>query len=253
VNRVTDNDRVGTPEIRETRLRQPSRATVTWVALIAVVALIALVGFGALIVHDRFAGPAPGTTCEPPSKTPIIDHEHGFTICLPGHWRELRAGDPGWAVIYDEPNSQPEQDVADGTITHFAVPLSPRDADTAVNLAIYVRPNESRASNTEIGEHYAQQIRDRGDTRVAYSLVTLPVGEVVEVTATVKNDISDVPSLDWLDGFVIPTPESLYYVLFRCSIEWGGTYDGQFEGIVRSFGLLPVPASSVGQSGNGTG
>ena len=223
----------------ETRPRQPSGARGTWIAFLATVALVALVGFGIFEVGDWLEGAAPGTTCEPPKRTPIVDQEYGFAICLPGHWRELREGDPGWAVIYDEPNTQPEQDVADGTITHFAVPLSPRDADTAVNVVIYVFANESPASNAEIGENYAQQIRDRGDTDVAFALITLPVGEVVELTATVTNDFADPPSLDWLDGFVIPTPEYLYYVLFRCSIEFRGTYDGQFESIVRSFALQP--------------
>ena len=51
--------------------------------------------------------------------------------------------------------------------------------------------------------------------------------------------MSDVPTLDWLDGFVVRTPGSLIYVLFRCSIEYRGTYEGQFESIARTFTFLP--------------
>lgn len=184
-------------------------------------------------------GPAPSAACEPPEKTPIVDPARGFSLCLPGSWRDLRPGDPGWAVIYDEPDSQPEQDVAAGLLPHFAVPLEPRDADTAVNLAIYVHPNDGASSTAAVGESYAQVIRDRGDTVVSTSTIKLPVGEAFELSATVTNDISDIPFTDSLDAFVVVTPETLYYVLFRCSIESRAAYEGPFEAIASTFTLLP--------------
>lgn len=75
--------------------------------------------------------PSPGGPCESPIFTPVVDDEHGFSICLPGHWRDLRAGDPAWVEIYDEQLSETEQRVESGNIARFAVPLHPRDPDTA--------------------------------------------------------------------------------------------------------------------------
>ncbi len=192
--------------------------------------VVAVVGCGS---------PAPSAACEPPGNTPLVDAARGFSICLPGPWRDLRPGDAGWAVIYDEANSQPEQDVASGALPHFAVPLEPRDLDTTVNLAIYVQPNEGAESTKEVGDRYAQVVGDRGDTVIAVSMVMLPVGEVAELIATVANERSDVSLLVSLDAFVVVTPETRYYLLFRCSIESRAAYEGQFESIASTFTLLP--------------
>jgi hypothetical protein len=119
------------------------------------------------------------------------------------------------------------------------VPLEPRDADTAVNLAIYTHPNDEASAIAEVGDRYAQTIRDRGDTVISVSTVLLPIGESVELTATVPNDISDIPSLDALDAFVVVTPETRYYLLFRCSVEFRAGYEQQFKAIASTFTLLP--------------
>src|SRR5687768_13605386 len=104
--------------------------------------------------------PSPGGPCESPTFTPVVDAEHGFSMCLPGHWRDLRAGDPAWVEIYDEQRSEIEQRVESGNITRFAAPLRPRDSDTAVHLAIYARGNANGMSSAEAGEAYMDVARD---------------------------------------------------------------------------------------------
>jgi hypothetical protein len=53
-------------------------------------------------------------------------------------------------------------------------------------------------------------------TDLALSTITLPVGEVAKLTGHIPNDISDVPGTDSFDAFVLGTPETAYYVVFRC-------------------------------------
>lgn len=188
--------------------------------------------------------PSGSGACVAPESTPIVDEVNGFSICLPGHWRELLPGDPGWVEIYDEPNGAVEQEVAIGQITHFAVPLRPRDVDLVVNLTIYVRPNDTSRSTADAGAAYLEVARRGGGTELAVSMVDLPAGEAAEVTGFYPNDVSDIPSTDWIDAFVITTADLSYYVLFSCDRESKGTYEDAFQRYASTFTLLPRPSRS---------
>ena len=158
--------------------------------------------------------PSHAGSCEPPGWTPVVDEAHGYSICLPGHWRDLRAGDPGFVEIYDEPNSVTEVRVASGNITRFAVPLVPRDADLVVNLTVYVTDNHAARTSAEAGAAYVEAARGDGATELVLSAVTLPVGEATEMTGLAPNDMTEVETTDWVDAFVIATPDAIYYLLF---------------------------------------
>jgi hypothetical protein len=77
------------------------------------------------------------------------------------------------------------------------------------------------------------------------STITLPVGEVAKLTGHIPNDISDVPRTDSFDAFVPGTPETVYYVVFRCDRESRATYEEQFQQIAATFTLLPSAASAT--------
>ncbi len=215
--------------------RIPSRVVP---ALVAVLGL-AFLAVGAYLGAERRLG-----ACAPPSGMPMVDEAFGFSLCLPGHWRDLRAGDPGWAFVYEGEETQFERDVAGGVLNHFAVPLDPPDADGAVHLAVYAGPTDPAFTIGQLAEDYAGQLRERGDTDATWSMVDLPVGEVAELTASTLNEISDVPQLDWLDAFIVVTPGSTYYLLFKSSLESRTTYERQFEQIAATFRLLPATGAS---------
>ena len=183
--------------------------------------------------------PSPGGACESPTFTPVVDEEHGFSICLPGHWRDLRAGDPAWVEIYGEELSETEQRVESGTITRFAVPLRPRDADTAVNLTIYARGNANGVSSAEAGDAYMDVGREADATGMELGMVGLPVGDVAEVTGTIPNTISDVPSVDFFDAFVVAVPDASFYLVFRCTLTSRGAFEEQFQQLASTFKLVP--------------
>jgi hypothetical protein len=197
-------------------------------------------------------GPSPDAACEPPQRTPVVDEEHGFSICLAGNWRDLRPGDPAWVEIYGEAMAETEQRVASGTMARFAVPLRPRDADTAANMAVYVRDNVQGQSTAEAGEGYLETARGADATDLAVALIDLPVGEVAELSGTIPNDISDVPSIDWLNAFVIATPEQVFYVLFRCDRGSKAVYEDRFQGFAATFKLTTGASSSPPASGAGS-
>jgi hypothetical protein len=211
--------------------------------------LVAVVGIAFLAVGAYLGAARRGGACVMPAGMPLVDEAFAFSLCLPGHWRDLQAGDPGWALVYEGRATQFERDVAGGVLDHFAVPLDPPDPDGAVHLAIYVSPARTSATIGQIAEDYARQIRERGDTDAAWSLLTLPVGEVAELTASTLNDISDVPQLDWLNAFIVVTPDSIYYLLFKSSLESRATYERQFESITATFRLLPRPSPNPLPSG----
>ena len=199
------------------------------------------------VVAAACTGPTqslPGA-CAAPQSTPIVDEVNGFSICLPGHWRELLPGDPAWVEIYGESNGEVEQEVASGDITHFAVPLRPRDVDLVVNLTIYVRPNVPPRSTADVGAAYLEVARQGGGSELAVSMVDLPVGEAAEVTGFYPNDISEIPSTDWIDAFVFATPDLSYYVLFSCDRDSKGTYEEAFQRHASTFTLLPRPSPSA--------
>ena len=147
-------------------------------------------------------------------------------------------------MIYEGAETPFERDVANGVLDHFMVPLEPPDADSAVHLAIYVLPKPTGTTIGLITEDYARQLRERGDGDVAWSMTSLPIGEVAELTSSTLNDISDPPQLDWLDAFIVVTPDSAFYLLFKCSLESRATYERQFQQIAATFRLQPGPDAS---------
>ncbi len=97
----------------------------------------------------------PAQACTTSSEgTAITDPANGFALCLPPNWRDLAPGDEGWVVVHGKHDLSTEQEVASGTIQHFAVPLEPREADVAVNLAVYVRELPAGTTVQTLGDEY---------------------------------------------------------------------------------------------------
>ncbi len=121
-----------------------------------VVLILAAVTVGGCSLFGRaWLGSGPKETSAPPSPNAAMDSASpgasrnggaeliddaasGFTLLLPPGWISLRAGDKGWVTVYGNHGTPLEQQVADGTIQAYALPLPPSADDKALNLAVYV-------------------------------------------------------------------------------------------------------------------
>src|SRR6266511_2913823 len=108
-----------------------------------VVLILAAVTVGGCSLFDRaWLGSGPKETSAPPSPNAAMDSASpgasrnggaeliddaasGFTLLLPPGWISLRAGDKGWVTVYGNHGTPLEQQVADGTIQAYALPLPP--------------------------------------------------------------------------------------------------------------------------------
>lgn len=176
--------------------------------------------------------PPASSSCAAPTGT-LLQDPVGLSICLPGNWRDLRPGDDGWVTIFGKHDLQTERDVANGVIDHFALPLAPRDKDTAVNLAIYLR---SRHNDTrDLAAAAAASLdaaRTHGGTDIETSNEQFPAGPAVEISATMPR--TGETREDWLDEFVLASPTEWFYFDFRCILASRPTYEPAFQDIVST-------------------
>jgi hypothetical protein len=176
--------------------------------------------------------------CQEPMGTLVVDEQYGFSICLPQNWRDMRAGDPAWVELYDEPNSEVEQNVANGSLVRFVVPLRPLDADRVVNLAAYTEEHALDWSVDEYAADYLRQLGETGAAGLVSEVVDLPAGRAVELTGTAPNNQSDPPGTDFVDAFVIATPETVFYLVFSSDRSSRSTYEDRFQEYASTFALL---------------
>jgi hypothetical protein len=113
---------------------------------------------------NRDPSPSPSAAAATPAPAEsgtagtIDDAASGFSVQLPAGWRLLEAGDDGWVSVYGSHDSDPERDVANGTIQDYAVPL-PQVEDRALNLAVYVRPVPAGTTLDRLADGYESTLR----------------------------------------------------------------------------------------------
>jgi hypothetical protein len=169
----------------------------------------------------------------------LADNDNAVELCLPPNWRDMAAGDPAWAVVYDQPNTRVERDVADGTIQHFAVPLQPRDEDAAVNLAIYVRDLPAGTTTAVLGDQYEATLADVPNIgTIERADVTLPSGPAVRITATRAHPDQPDRTLEHLVSFSQAHGDRAYTFVFVSSDNTSEQYTPVFDAVARSVRYL---------------
>jgi hypothetical protein len=181
----------------------------------------------------------PAQACATASEgTAITDPANGFALCLPPNWRDLAPGDEGWVTLYGEPDQSVEQDVAGGIIQHFAVPLEPRDADVAVNLAVYVRTLPAGTTVQMLGDQYEATLTKMGAAVLVREDVTIPAGSAVRITAGRHRGPAAGTYVDRLVAYTLAHGNRSYHFVFASNDQTGDDYAPVFESIARSIRFL---------------
>ena len=164
----------------------------------------------------------------------ISDPANGFALCLPPNWRDLTPGGPGWVAVYGEANQSVEQDVAGGIIQHFALPLEPRDADVAVNLAVYVRELPAGTTVEMLGDQYVATLTKMEAGVRLREDVNVPAGSAVRITAGRHRGPAAGTYVDRLVAYTLAHGDRSYHFVFASNDQTGDDYAPVFESIARS-------------------
>jgi hypothetical protein len=177
--------------------------------------------------------PLPQACASPDQGYALVDEARGFELCLPPNWRDLEPGDRGWVTVYGGHDLTVETQVQDGTIQHFAVPLEPRDADFAVNLAVYVRDVDPRVTLDEVATAYAGTL-ERADIEVTdRQNVTLPSGPAVRISS-VRPPSTISTTVDRALAYVLIHGNRTFHLLYVSRDATGDQYEPVFDASARS-------------------
>lgn len=169
-----------------------------------------------------FSNDPPAQACATASEgTAITDPANGFALCLPSNWRDLAPGDPGWVAVYGEADQSVEQDVAGGTIQHFAVPLEPREADEAVNLAVYVRALPAGTTVQMLGDQYEATLTKLEMGVLLREDVQIPAGSAVRITAGRHRGPAAGTYVDRLVAYTLAHGDRSYHFVFASNDQTG--------------------------------
>jgi hypothetical protein len=163
----------------------------------------------------------------------LTDEDRGFELCLPPNWRELEPGDPGWVTVYGGHDLTVEEMVRGGIIQHFALPLEPRDADTAVNLAVYVRTADPGVTLDDVATSYEGTLNGANITVTDRQSVLLPAGQAVRIeTVRPPSEISN--TVDRAVAYVLVHGDRTFHLLYVSTEERGDQYESVFDASIRS-------------------
>jgi hypothetical protein len=176
--------------------------------------------------------------CVADSGQPLLDLHDGFWLCMPGSWRDLRPGNPSWVEVFGTADSDVEQQVASGSIDHFAMPLEPRDADPTVNLTIYVTPVPVGADVVTVSRVYMDSAAQQGAHDETWTRVPLASGASVEVTG-IRDHTAGAEATDWFDAYVIVKGSTAYHFVFISLDQSRDTFTPIFREIAESIGFPP--------------
>jgi hypothetical protein len=192
----------------------------------------------AFATSSACGGDQPTTlTCTTPTEgLEVLDEQSGLRLCLPPNWRRLHAGDPGWLTIYDEAGSQVEQNVRDGSLRIFAVPLEPREADKLLNFSVYVHSEAGRTLE-ELGRSYHEGVlkTDPTVTDIVSDALSLPVGPAIRVAGTRTRAANHE---DRFAAYVILHGNQAFYVVYVSSAREADRYDDVFLRSANSIEFL---------------
>lgn len=201
-----------------------------------------VVAFGVVVsACGILSNDPPAQACSTASEgTAITDKVYGFALCLPSNWRDLAPGDEGWVVIHGKHDLSTEQNVAGGTIQHFAVPLEPREADRAVNLAVYVRYVPADTTVQMLGDQYEATLTKLDMALLVREDIQIPAGSAVRITAGRQGGPVAGRKVDRLVAYTLAHGDRSYHFVFASSDLTGDDYAPVFESIARSIRFLEV-------------
>lgn len=213
----------------------PRRTALVIAVAVAVAIGVVISGCGIL------SNDPPAQGCATASEgTAITDRVNGFALCVPSNWRDLAPGDPGWVAVYGEPDQSVEQDVAGGIIQHFAVPLEPREADEAVNLAVYVRVLPAGTTVQMLGEQYEATLTKLEMGVLLREEIQISAGSAVRITAGRHRGPAAGTYVDRLVAYTLAHGDRSYHFVFASNDQTGDDYAPVFESIARSIRFLDV-------------
>lgn len=166
----------------------------------------------------------------------LEDAPERLSIDVPGHWRSLEPGDPGWRIVYGDRVSSSEEAVTRGSMAIFAVPLEPRDDDVLVLLAIYRQQLTEPATPSELADAYIDEAQRIGDYQfVGRAACELPAGSCEWIVLD-RND-AGIPVRLFFWYFV--AGERAFLVNFNSQLGNVDHYLPVFEQSVATFRILP--------------
>jgi hypothetical protein len=194
------------------------------------VALIATVlGACGLLANDP-----PTQACATPNQGfALADEEDDFQLCLPPNWRDLAPGDPGWETIYGGRDLTVEGQVRDGIIQHFAVPLEPRDADHAVNLAVYVRDVGPTVTLEDVATRYEGTLERANINVTDRRSIELPAGQAVRIES-IRPPSEISTTVDRAVAYVLVHDSRTFHLLYVSTEATDDQYESVFDASIRS-------------------
>jgi hypothetical protein len=169
--------------------------------------------------------------------TKMSDPTSGFQLLMPSNWRNLPAGDPLWVTVYGDHESSVEADVASGTITDYALPAVPADADNTVNLAVYVRPNTTDETLGQLADGYVATLGGYSYPLLARESLSLAAGPAIRLTATRPASDNNPAVDDQLVIYILAAAGRAYYLIFVSQASTSAQYGGTFLCMAQSLNL----------------
>jgi hypothetical protein len=200
----------------------------------------------AAVASAALRAPAPGCTADLPRR--LADEREGLSLCMPAHWREIKADDEAaWREIFEDEASDAERWIKDGTMQHFAVPFSPPDDDSLVHLAIYILDVSPRVTLESAQTSYVDQIEAEGETVLDTDVVTFDAVTAALIVSDHPRTSEGQAVVDHYLNWIFVEGGRGYYVILASSDTQAGEYRELFEamaGTVR-VGSAASPTAST--------
>jgi hypothetical protein len=188
----------------------------------------------------------------------LVDANDAFDLILPTGWHLMVPGDPAWTAIYGT-NTSVEDQVKDGTIQDFVLPLDTPDA-RLMSLAIYVRANTVGATLETLADDYAVVLTEvvlngyGPGTVIDRQALELPAGAAVRLESTVPYtgpSAKPSPGLttrdDHVVAYVAQHAGQAYYLVFRGNLQIFGGHSDEIACVAASLHFAaPAPTASFG-------
>jgi hypothetical protein len=191
------------------------------------------------------------------AEEPVNDPVSGVSLVMPKGWHWMVPGDPAWTKIYGKDDHEYEDEVRDGTMQGFALPLGTPDA-RLMTLAVYVVDSEISLPlmlavdyGDTVTRSVAHDFAD-GDV-VGLDSVVLPAGDAyrVEVTKPYAGKKAPPKGLatrdDRVAAYVLWDKGRAYYLVFRGNEEVFDAHRREMACVAGSLQLSEPTRSPVPQ------
>jgi hypothetical protein len=183
---------------------------------------------------------------------PVTDAVSGVSLVMPHGWHWMLPGDPAWATIYGK-DHEVEDQVKDGTMQGFALPLGTPDA-RLMSLAVYVVESEQSLPD-QLAIAYADTVTRfeghdfAGGEVVGLAPAKLPAGDAYRVEATMPYVGKEDPPKghptkdDRVAAYVLWNGGRAYFLVFRGNDDIFGDYVDEMACMADSLRLSePSPS-----------